>query len=354
MANSYVVLSRSGKALLVDYGYDFIGGIAAGADRASRRPWLYTLDALKKQYGVTKIDVAIPTHYHDDHVAGFNLLRDVEKTEVWASLEIAHILENPTHYDLPCIWYDPIKVDRVLPVEQSIVWEEYLLTLYPLSGHTRYAVAINIEVDGHNVVFVGDQYQGAGRPNYVYANRFSREDFTRSALLLDKLKPDLILSGHSDPLEVTPEYLQVLKDQGAMVSELHSELLPVDRDLGMEGFVARITPYQITLDGNRANLEVEVVNPFSHHVEVSISFVLPSGFTVAHPNMTKSLKGNEKGCFKTIIHTVQDKSVRRGRIAVDVEFNNTKFGQQAEALVTTDIRIKTGNGVKHDCPRTSH
>src|SRR5687768_9799171 len=43
MANMYVLLSESGKALFIDFGYDFVTGIAAGSDRASRRPWLYTV-----------------------------------------------------------------------------------------------------------------------------------------------------------------------------------------------------------------------------------------------------------------------------------------------------------------------
>src|SRR5690606_13431397 len=77
-ANSHVLLSRSGKALIFDFGYDFVTGIAAGADRASRRPWLYTLRALKRDFGVSRIDAVVPTHYHDDHVAGFNLLREAE------------------------------------------------------------------------------------------------------------------------------------------------------------------------------------------------------------------------------------------------------------------------------------
>jgi glyoxylase-like metal-dependent hydrolase (beta-lactamase superfamily II) len=52
MAYHYVLLSESGKALFLDFGYDFVTGVAAGADRASRRPWLYSLPALKRDFGV--------------------------------------------------------------------------------------------------------------------------------------------------------------------------------------------------------------------------------------------------------------------------------------------------------------
>ena len=38
MSDSYVLLSKSGKALILDLGYDFMAGVAAGTDRSSRRP----------------------------------------------------------------------------------------------------------------------------------------------------------------------------------------------------------------------------------------------------------------------------------------------------------------------------
>ncbi|RPI94435.1 MAG: MBL fold metallo-hydrolase, partial [Chloroflexi bacterium] len=192
MANSYVLLSESGKALFIDFGYDFVTGIAAGSDRAARRPWLYTLPALKAQFDVQKIDVVLPTHYHDDHVAGCNLLHRVEGTQVWAAESFADILENPARYDLPCLWYDPIPVDRRLPLGQPIAWEEYTLTLHPLPGHTRYAVAVEFEVDGLRVLATGDQYQGDEGLiwNYVYQNRYTVGDYAASTALYQRICPD--------------------------------------------------------------------------------------------------------------------------------------------------------------------
>src|SRR6478735_4906717 len=81
---SYVLLSDSGAALVIDYGYDMTTGLPSGHDRSSRRPWLASLPALRRAYGVQDVEVALVTHYHDDHVAGLNLLRDVEGTQVWA------------------------------------------------------------------------------------------------------------------------------------------------------------------------------------------------------------------------------------------------------------------------------
>ena len=91
---------------------------------------------MKRTYGIDRVDLAIPTHYHDDHVAGFNLLRDVEGTKIWAAENFSRILNEPKRYDLPCLWYDPIPVQRTLTFEQPIEWNEYEFRVHELPGHT--------------------------------------------------------------------------------------------------------------------------------------------------------------------------------------------------------------------------
>ena len=335
MANMYVLISESAKALFIDFGYDFVTGIAAGSDRASRRPWLYTLPALKSQFGVKKIDVVLPTHYHDDHVAGCNLLRRVEGTEVWAAENFADILENPARYDLPCLWYDPIPVDRYLPLGQPILWEEYTLTLHPLPGHTRYAVAVEFEVDGLRILAAGDQYQGDDGLswNYVYQNRYAIGDYAATAGLYQRLNPDLILSGHWQPLRVTPEYLQKIAIDAEALDRLHRELLPEIPDLGAEGFIARIMPYQVNVfAGETIPFEVEVHNPFSHPEEVVVRVVAPRGWDVQPAVQTLQISGIHQFSFKAT--PPPGLAIRRARLAVDITVATQRFGQQAEALVT--------------------
>lgn len=335
MANMYVLLSESGKALFIDFGYDFITGIAAGSDRASRRPWLYTLPALKAQFGVQNVDVVLPTHYHDDHVAGCNLLRRVEGTQVWAAENFADILEHPAHYDLPCLWYDPIPVDRCLPLGQPVSWEEYTLTLHPLPGHTRYAIAVEFDVDGLHVLATGDQYQGDDGLswNYVYQNRYAIGDYVATAKLYHRLQPDLILSGHWQPLRVTPEYLQKIAEDAEALDRLHRELLPDVPDLGAEGFIARISPYQVAVAvGETIPFEVELRNPFPQRREAAIRVVIPPGWDADPVEQTGQISGVQQFSFS--VTPPAGSTARRARIAVDITIAGRRFGQQAEALVT--------------------
>ncbi|HEY3473461.1 MAG TPA: MBL fold metallo-hydrolase, partial [Anaerolineales bacterium] len=335
LANAYVLLSESGKALFIDFGYDFVTGIPAGSDRASRRPWLYTLPELKAQFGVQKIDVVLPTHYHDDHVAGCNLLRRVEGTEVWAAENFADILENPARYDLPCLWYDPIPVDRCLPLDQPIAWEEYTLTLHALPGHARHAVGVEFEVDGQRVLATGDQYQGKKNLlwNYVYQNRYAVGDYTASAKVFARVCPDLILPGHAQPLPVTPAYLKKIVADAETLDRLHRELLFETPDLGAEGFIARIVPYQMTARaGETMQIEVEVRNPFPQAEESIIRLVVPQGWDATPNIQILQISGMCQLSFN--VTPPPSLAVRRARIAVDLTIAGQRFGQQAEALVT--------------------
>jgi len=305
-ATSYALTSESGRVLLIDWGYDLWTGSSLNADRAGRRPLLTTLEDFD-------VEVVIPTHFHDDHVAGINLLRAARGVEAWIPETVAPILAEPHRYDLPCLWYDPVRADRTLPLEQPFRWQEYELTLHPLPGHARYQVAIELEVDGRRVLATADQQYAAPHliPNYQYRNRFGFDDYVASAALYAKLRPDLIVSGHWPPLEVDDAVLETLRRHGERVAALHRELLPPER------VEARIEPYRSTVArGSSLDVEVEV-----DRSPAEIELVLPDGWR-AEPTAANRFRV-----------TVGDAPVRRARIAADVTVGGVRHGQLAEALV---------------------
>ncbi len=344
VANSYALLSESGAALIIDFGYDFTTGLPAGTDRSSRRPWLETIPQLKRQFGIDRVEVAMPTHYHDDHVAGFNLLRDVEGTQVWAPENMTSIFEDPHRYDLPCLWYDPIPVDRSLPFGRPFRWHEYEITVHELPGHTLYAAAIEFEVDGRRILATGDQQDGRWvaneRPeflNYEYRNGFRFDDFRLSAELYRRLRPDLIISGHWLPRPVTDAYLDQLLTAGTELAQLHRDLLPLDRvDFGAGGFGARIEPYRSEVAaGSTVVLTAIVRNPFRRTAEACVQLVTPAGWT-AEPFERRIEVGphGEGSVDFAVVIPAGGPSMRRARVAVDLTVDQVRFGQQAEALVT--------------------
>ena len=326
-ANSYVLTSETGAALVLDFGYD-LTGTSLSTERAARRTLLWSVEALKRDRGVERIDAAIVTHYHDDHVAGLNLLREVEGAEIWAPEHIAPVLEQPSRYDLPCLWFDPIRVDRTLVLGSSFRWHEYEIGVHPLPGHTRYAAAIAIDVDGKRVLFTGDEQsidRGRAILNFQYRNRFEPDDFVQAFELYERLRPDVILGGHWLPLDVTDELLETLLADARRTAELHRELLP-EEGFGTDGFPARIEPYRAT--GPEVDFTVGIRNPFARDETAAVRLVVPTGWTVTPPVREVELgpHGDAEVEFRVV-------ATGAGRVAADLTVGEARFGQQAEALV---------------------
>lgn len=338
-ANSYALLSESGNALLIDFGYEVSTGLGPITERSAHRPLLWAIEELQRMHGVERVEAVIPTHYHDDHVAGLSLLREAEGSEIWAPANVAPILVDPRRYDLPCLWHEAIPVDRVLTLGEPVTWHEYELTPHPLPGHTLYAAALEFEVDGKRVLAMGDQ-QTTGVPpggrailNYQYRNRYRVGDYERSAELHRRLQPDLLISGHWPPQEVSDEYLDRLEQDGRRLDELHRQLLPAEVDFGAEGFGARIEPYRSSAAaGDNLALDVTVRNPFDRPERATVRLVVPAGWPEAKLQ-TVELSALSDGVVRFELALLGVPPVARARIAVDLTVGGRSFGQQAEALV---------------------
>lgn len=337
---SYVLLSESGAALLIDYGYDMSTGLPPGTDRAARRPWLASLPSLRKQHGVGDIEVALTTHYHDDHVAGLNLLRAVEGTQVWSPANVAPILADPGREDLPCQWFDPIPSDRVLPLGETFTWREYEITVHELPGHTLYAAAYELVVDGVRVLVTGDQQEGLGVPgerrdilNYQYRNRFRIEDYRRSAALYRRLAPGVIVTGHWEPRWVDRAYLDMLTEEAEELVDIHHYLLPLGEiDVGADSVLARIAPYRSqAVAGADQAFTVTVRNPHGSHERARVELVLPEGWRVRPDAVEVDLApgAEQQVTFQVAVGQPQ----RRAVLAADVTIGPLRLGQHAEAVV---------------------
>jgi glyoxylase-like metal-dependent hydrolase (beta-lactamase superfamily II) len=326
-ATNYVLLSETGNALLLDFGYD-VSTTAMPTERSARRTLLWSLDGLRRDYGVERMEAAVVSHYHDDHVAGLNLLRDVEGAEVWAPENVAPIIEAPARYDLPCLWFDAIPVDRVLPFEQPIRWHEHELAVYPLPGHTRFAAAIFFEVDGRRILVTGDQQTDDGARsilNYQYRNRFEPEDFRASAELYARLRPDLLLGGHWLPLAVTDDLLRRLSADAERLVELHEELLP-EASFGTAPSGARIEPYRAS--PGAIDYTVTVRNPFPRAEAARVRLVVPTGWSASPAAHDVSLDAHGEAVLAFHVE-----AAGTGRVGAELTVGETRFGLQAEGLV---------------------
>jgi len=282
----------------------------------------------------------LATHHHDDHVAGMNLLRAVEGTEVWAPAHVAAVLEEPQRFDLPCLWHDPVPVDRRLGLGETVSWREHQITVHDLPGHSRYAAAYEVTVDGVTVLATGDQQLGTGVTggphevlNYQYRSLFRPEDYRASAALYRRVAPDLILSGHWGARWVDEDYLDLVSRAGEAVVGIHRDLLPDDLDLPADSILARIDPYrsEARVD-DLLSLTVSVTNPYDARQRARIRLVLPEMW---HAVRTERHVDLAAGQTRTVTFPVTVRGVPavRRRVAVELTIGALRLGQHAEALV---------------------
>jgi hypothetical protein len=223
-------------------------------------------------------------------------------------------------------------------------WHEYELTMYPLPGHTLYAVAIAFEADGRTVLATGDQQDGGWADgertevlNFQYRNRFRFDDFVESALLYRRLSPDLMISGHWAPRVVDDAYLDMLLAKGEELARLHRTLLPLDEvDFGAEGFGARVLPYRSAVTGGESQeFEVEVRNPFRRRTTLRVDLVAPEGWQVTPARRETEAEPLGEAVVRFTVVPPPGRR-RRARVAANLIAGDRDFGQQAEALV--DVR----------------
>ncbi len=307
--NVYAI-RRSDEAVLVD------SGTGAVADH---------LEAI----GVRRVAHVLHTHHHRDQCQG-SLRLHAAGTALWAPANFADVLEHPHAYKTQCLWYEPIPVDRVLPLSETVFWRGIALTPYAQPGHTRYAACIAFSVDGKRCLAIGDQFVH----NYVYANQFALGDYPATVELWRRLAPDRILPGHG-PAEDGPAAIARFAAHAQETDDLHARLLPLHEvDLGAGGQAAELYPYHaFPAPGGTVHLRVTARNPLPRDAETRVRLALPNGWRAEPGEAAIAVAARGTGTV-TFRLTVGGKAARRARYAVELTVDGRPFGQVEEGFVT--------------------
>ena len=208
-SNTWIVASDSGKALFVDYGSQsltFMHSLNVYFEAGNRlRMQEHNLDLLRDRFGIVKIDLALPSHYHDDHVNGLPYLQKHHGTRIWCYENMVDILEHPHGYKLGCTFAGPVAVERGLEQGETFTWEEYEFQVFHTPGHADYHMAMFGTIDGVRVAFSGDEI-GVGASGYVSNNIWRNHVHANSHAITARLylehQPELTCPGHGGPFRL--------------------------------------------------------------------------------------------------------------------------------------------------------
>ena len=138
-----------------------------------------------------------------------------------------------------------VAIGARLPVAEPVQWEEFTITCYPMSGHTRFAALLCIEFDDERLCHTGDQVffysskegvafvgDGSDRQfvNQVYKNGLDMGCYTASLEVIKAFDPTWIATGHTDPYPVAPvaeQFYKVLEAGAAAFDDVHATLMPL-------------------------------------------------------------------------------------------------------------------------------
>lgn len=343
----YAILSDSGKAMLIDYGsasqthFRVFEQETAVGDRI--RFVEHSIDALRKQHGVRAIDVAMPSHMHDDHINGFPHLIRHYGTKIWCYENMKDVLENPRGYNLGCILGEPLRVDRTFRHGERFRWEEYEFEITHSPGHTEYQMALFVTIDGRRVAFTGDAFfvnpiqDGTLRHNLIFRNQVTNDSHLKSIQNLIEHEPELIAPGHGRPFAVDRQTMEATLEKLRRQQQFFFDLLPDgETDFGMDPSWVSIYPYQIQARrGQPSQVEVRVRNYFSRPMRVEVALLAPAEWQVEPAIVRLDIPGRGSAARPVELRIPASWTPPEPRFAItaDVMRDGQYLGQVTEAVV---------------------
>jgi glyoxylase-like metal-dependent hydrolase (beta-lactamase superfamily II) len=343
----YAILSRSGKAMFVDYGSAsgaHFGNFERATDTVDRIRFVeHNIGDLKSRFGMKSIDVVMPSHMHDDHVNGFPHLMRKYNANVWCYENMADIFENPRGQNLGCILGEPFKVARTFKDGERFRWEEFEFEITHSPGHTEYQMALFVTIDGARVAFTGDAFfafadpnQGMLRHNVIFRNHVESDSHLKSIRNLIAHEPNIIAPGHGKPFLVTREEMLATEQKFRRQEQYFQELIAdPDTNFGLDPSWCSLYPYQMLLSpGNRAPAQIRVRNYRHAPMKLEVALIAPGEWAIEPEVLRFEVPANSTGTQTFAIQVPRDWRPVAPRIAIaaDVVCDGKYLGQITEAV----------------------
>jgi len=279
----YIIKGSHENCILIDFaGCNFFGYTEA------------QLDELLEKNNIKKIDFVIPTHYHDDHSAGFSLLQK-KGIKIYAFENVVDVLENPTHYRIGCLTETPITVDRVLKDGEILKWDDYEFQVFHFPGQTEYHMGMFGKVDGKSVFWTGDSIA-----QMLWENRFNNMNcinycrlgegvgHMKCADILLKCNPEYLAISHYGIIKVNRELLEEYKKFVSEYEPIVSEIVAQeDANMGFDPNWISFKPIRVlTAPGSQFKTNLVVRNYLNKTSSIEIELNLPNNWEADLENLS--------------------------------------------------------------------
>ncbi len=335
--NFGIIIADSGRGLVVDCGLLDVKFLDA------------SLEGLRKNFGLKAIDAIIVTHMHGDHFLEAPHLREKWGAEIWALDRMVDKMQHPEWFDYAAPiqayarGFDAVRVDRSFESGETFEWEGYRFTVDWMPGQTEFALCLHGQIDGRKVAFTGDNIFGnpddpthTGHEAVVAHNSaILEEGYIYGAEYLHRLKPDLLVGGHSFVMDHPAAFIERYRKWSYEMRDAFQSLSSdSDYRYWFDPFWVRVEPYRTKLrPGQSAELAVHVRNFRKTRQTHRIEIHTPPGIVVEPSVLEGELDGESRNSFPIRVQAMRDASVGVHIVALDVTLDGHRYGRRFDLVV---------------------
>jgi glyoxylase-like metal-dependent hydrolase (beta-lactamase superfamily II) len=337
MANTYIVDDGEGHAVFIDCGYTANAPISANPHRFidNLTPYLET------ELGIRQVEWFLPSHYHDDHLAGYAALRNRYGTGMVSSPELKDIIEHPERYDMPCLVPEGYTVGIVVERGGTFAWRgiEFAMEQHP--GQTLYHHLIWFTVDGLRFLCIGDNVSGLGfreKRDFIHSfipkNRTPVSSYTDMPRQILTIAPDLLLTGHGGAVAYDQAQVERWQEWMQEWQTIFTGMLDQPHpNLGMDPRWVEFYPYKVRIGpGETVLFRLRVVNHEDAPRRFSAQLRSVEGVRLQPQNVDTVVAAGGKlevGIEASFPNMFVTHSLP---ILADVTWNGKRLGEIAEAI----------------------
>lgn len=335
--NFYLILADSGHALVVDCGLLDEKFLDAA------------LEGMRAKLGLKQIDATLITHMHGDHFLQAPHLRQKWGAQIWALDRMGPVCEHPERFDYaaPIQAYgsgvDGVRFDRLFKDGERLDWEGYHFTVDWMPGQTEFALCLTGVIDGRKVAFTGDNLFGdpadsaeTGHEAMVAHNSaILEEGYIVAGEYLRRLKPDLLLGGHSYVMDRPAKFIERYRRWAYQMRDAFRDLIAgEDCRYGFDPFWVRAEPYRASVRrGEAVELTLHVRNFLTHAQTHRIEIHTPPGLIAEPPVFAGELTGEARGAFPIHIRATAEAKAGVNLVAFDVTRDGERLGEWFDCIL---------------------
>jgi len=335
--NFYLVLSDSGRGLVVDCGLLQTNVLDSA------------IEGLRQHYGLKAIDAMVLTHMHGDHFLQAPHLKQKWGAQLWALEMMAPMCERPEAFDYaaPIQAYgngvERIKFDRLFKPGEQFTWEGTRFTVDWMPGQTEFALCLTGAVDGRKVAFTGDNIFGnpadpTQNGHEAMSSRTSsvlEEGYIVAAEYLTKLKPDILLGGHSYVMDKPAAFIERYRKWSYEMRDAFRGLSSEpEYRWWFDPFWVRADPHRMSVKrGETVEVTVNVRNFEAKPVAFDILPHAPPGLSATSGRWASTVPAQSRTQFTLRLAAAADAPPGIRHVAFDITRGGKRLGELFDCIV---------------------